>query len=206
MLCYIDRKTNIITSLEAKNDIDCDFSNDKTVLPSHATRTISGMGKTTGVPTTLPTLPVELQELIFQHLPQSARHVLLFTNSKVANQVTPSLYVAPYFASSYRFAQFTHWISRNPCYAELVRDLDLSYLAEEYLDEKGEFLPLAGWREFKYRDSSGFFIPREKTHGQEWPWKSNHAPPSPEMNDFQYTRDVPLGGLARVLAACKNIR
>lgn len=161
--------------------------------------------RTTGIPPNFLNLPVEIHALIFQQLPQSALQALLFTNSSLINIATSCLYAAPYFASSYRYAQFAHLVSRKPRYADQVRVLDLSYFAEENLDEGGGFLPMAGWREFKYRNDDECLI-RERTLSSGRPWGSTHAAPSPHLKSFNHTRDIPIGGLAHVLAACKNLR
>lgn len=36
-------------------------------------------------------------------------------------------------------------------------------------------------------------------------WKSTHPPPSPELHSYRKVRDVPIGALVRVLAACRGL-
>jgi hypothetical protein len=152
------------------------------------------------------TLPVEIQDQIIQQLPQFALRALLLTNSAFVDLVITYLYRAPRFISSYRYAQFAHLVSHKPHYAELVRDLDLSYLDKIDLNEKGELLPSAGWREFKYRDYEEghrkYMMMVRRIDGS----VSSHPAPSPYLQSFALTRDIPIGGLCHVLAACKRIR
>lgn len=57
-------------------------------------------------------------------------------------------------------------------------------------------LPLAGWREFKYR------------HREVYCAKQRHAHPAPSLllKSYHRTRDVPIGALLHVFAACRRLR
>jgi hypothetical protein len=78
----------------------------------------------------------------------------------------------------------------------MVRELDLSYFGKIGLDKEGELEPMAGWREFKYSHQR-----MSKNGGV-----TTHPSPSPFLKSFHRTRDLPIGGLCHVLAACKRIR
>ncbi|KAG0647912.1 F-box [Hyphodiscus hymeniophilus] len=150
-------------------------------------------------------LPVEIKNNIIQHLPQSALRALLLTHTAFVEVAAIRLYMAPHFASTYRYAQFAHIVSHKVQYAELVRDLDLSYFHEENLDDEGGFLPCAGWREFKYRENVDYYFsilqPRNRDSRG-----SNHPPPSTSLKSFSKTRDISIGGLTHVLAVCRKLR
>lgn len=152
------------------------------------------------------TLPVEIQDLIIQHLPQSALHALLLTNTALIELATTYLYMAPYFASTYRYAQFAYFVSHKPYYADMVRDLDLCYFQKLNLNAQGDPLPMAGWREFKYREHEDCYAKEMMTVRRRGGSVSSHPAPSPYLKSFAHTRDIPIGGLCHVLAACKRIR
>ena len=83
--------------------------------------------------------------------------------------------------------------------------LDLSYFAKENLGEQGEVVPMAGWREFKYRHNDEYYG-RDRMLMVGRGGVSSHPVPSPYLKSFHRTRDVPIGGLCHVLAACKRTR
>ncbi|CAG8952323.1 hypothetical protein HYFRA_00001068 [Hymenoscyphus fraxineus] len=165
--------------------------------------------KTTQTPTpSLATLPSELLTAIFTHLDQRTLHALLLTSSHTLEIAAKFLYSHPQFASTYRFAQFSFEVSHHPHYATLVRTLDLSSFHKLHQNpENQELLPLAGWREFKYRH-------------QDTPWQrstpflqtshfgktSTHPPPSPFLKSYHRTRDIPIGALCHVLTACTSLK
>jgi hypothetical protein len=121
----------------------------------------------------------------------------MLTNSNFIEVAAVYLYASPVFSSTYRFAQFVYSVSHKPHYALMVRELDLSYFSKIGWDETtGELLPLAGWREFKYR-SHEMYAPRS-WHG--------HVPPSPFLKSYHRTRDVPIGALSHVFAACSKLK
>ena len=167
---------------------------------------ISRIRKTTGLAPTLVNLPVEILDNIAQFLPQSALFSLLLTNSNFIEVAACYLYMAPEFASTFRYAQFAHQVSHKPYYADLVRDLDMSYFNALGRDNEGDLEPMAGWREFKYRNVPdvrlyyGPGLSRKPQRG----WSHPYA--SADIRSFNLTRDVPIGALCHALAACKKIR
>jgi hypothetical protein len=166
---------------------------------------MSRIWKTEANPSLL-NLPVEVQDAIIQYLPQSSLHALLLTNTTFVELAAMYLYMAPQFASTYRYAQFADTVSHKPLYASMVRNLDLSYVSKMRLDTQGEILPLAGWREFKYRHHEDHYIRDLMTMGARNGGAFSHPAPSPYLKSFHRTRDIPIGGLCHVLAACKRIR
>ena len=87
----------------------------------------------------------------------------------------------------------------------MVWDLDLSYFYKENLDPEGMVVPTAGWREFKYRALKDChvkdFLTVQKREDRR---VSSH--PAPSLRGYSHTRDVSIGGLVHVLAACKKLR
>lgn len=146
-------------------------------------------------------LPRELLSSILQRLPQSDLLSLLLTSSDIFEIVALHLYHSPEFFSTYRFAHFAYTVSKNPYYAALVRVLDVSLFADE-LDEYGEPPARAGWRDFRQHRNYDWYYNRDKkpTKG------STHPLPSPLLKNFHRTRDLPVGCLCHVLAACTGIR
>jgi hypothetical protein len=146
------------------------------------------------VPTpTLATMPAELLSYIFAHLNQRELHVLMLTNSNFIEIAATYLYSSPVFASTYRFAQFVSTVSHKSHYAFMVRCLDLSCFSKLCIDEEGgELRPLAGWREFKYRHHHGA--------------RKGHPAPSPFLQSYHRTRDIPIGALNHVFAACARLQ
>lgn len=117
------------------------------------------------------------------------------------------MYIEPYFASTYRFAQFTHTVIHHKHYADMVRVLDLGNFGKDVEDGR-EMKASAGWREFKYREH---YVNRDRLaekglNGHPTLPNSSHPPPSPLLTNFHFCRDVPIGGICHVLAACNRIR
>jgi len=80
----------------------------------------------------------------------------------------------------------------------MVRSLDLSRFSNPAdIDSTGEFFPLAGWREFKYRQRAPALSSRPN---------STHPIPSPLLQSFHRCRDVPIGGILHVLRHCSRIK
>jgi len=145
----------------------------------------------------------------------------MLANSNFIEVAASYMYAAPNFASTYRFAQFTYTVSHREHYASMVRSLDLSYFAKE-VDEDGELPPLAGWREFKYRQHDSCYVrtlnssstshlplpplssssPNSENQNSKRRRYTTHPPPSPFLKSFHRTRDVPIGGICHALAAC----
>jgi hypothetical protein len=72
--------------------------------------------------------------------------------------------------------------------------------------------PLAGWREFKFRNSlihqknrdrltrDGHLLYRRHVHG------ASHPPPNPLLHKWHMQRDISIGGLCHVILACQRLR
>lgn len=110
----------------------------------------------------------------------------------------------------------------------MVRSLDLSNIPNDALDSTGQYLPSAGWREFKHRHSDMYYasqenitlshkstrlLQKQKTltshqtlKGLEKAPSSSHPPPSRLLESFHRKRDIPVGALCHVLAACRRLR
>ncbi|KAH8820405.1 hypothetical protein F5884DRAFT_47442 [Xylogone sp. PMI_703] len=159
----------------------------------------------------LSTLPVEILDAVCQHLQQPELHALMLTNSNVSEVAASYLYIKPHFASTYRYAQFVWTVSHRAHYAQMVRELDLSYCWGQG-QKDGELVPLAGWREFKYRNHDLYHANRDRLMmgpigvNHQRHLSSSHPPASPLLKSFHRTRDIPVGGLCHVLAACKGLR
>ncbi|KUJ11155.1 uncharacterized protein LY89DRAFT_238592 [Mollisia scopiformis] len=166
----------------------------------------------------LPGIPTEILEIIAEYLPQQALHALMLTNSAFIEVAVVQMYEEPYFASTYRFAQFVHLVSRNEHLALLVRSLDISYITQP---DDSVCEPGAGWREFSYRHKDMYPV----TPPGFWPWKkqkplvthetlrtlgtqrtkSSHPPLSPLLGPSS-RRNVPIGTMCHVLAACRRLK
>lgn len=170
---------------------------------------------------TFASLPSEILGEIFSYLDQSTLLSLVKVSRRMVEEAANGLYSQPSFASTYRFAQFVTIVSKNSALARMVRVLDLSKLggcAEEDV-------PLAGWREWKYRDSPLHTIRRDdqvkktaKTMHSPSPARlkelntavatssSLHPLPSPFLQQYSLSRDVPIGALIHLLTACQFLR
>lgn len=183
----------------------------RSITSSHLSR----KRKITPVPT-LETIPFEIQDQIFSSLPQETLHALLLTSTALVEAAAIAMYTKPVFASTYRFAQFVTTITHSQRYAEMVRVVDLSKFGKEDLKD----LPLAGWREWKYRTEPLYSIQREiqspgskiqpgqgrQLDDQETQSNPTHAKPNPFLKQWSTCRDVPTGALIHVLKACKRIK
>ncbi|PSS22845.1 hypothetical protein M430DRAFT_48475 [Amorphotheca resinae ATCC 22711] len=112
------------------------------------------------------------------------------------------MYFQPFFASTYRYAQFARTVSHKEHYAEMVRVLDLSYFGAGAGEHWG-LEPQAGWREFKCRYHNTSYVGGRKYARAQ---VSSHPAPSPLLKGFRRMRDIPVGGICHVLGACKRIR
>jgi hypothetical protein len=164
------------------------------------TSSISSKVQRTHLTPSLATIPAEILDCIFQHLPQRDLHPLMLAHPTLVEAAATFMYAQPHFASTYRYAQFAWTVSNKEWYADMVRVLDLSYFDEEG-GEHGEVVPQAGWREFKYRHHDMYYV-RDRMRVQ----ALTHPPPSPYLKSFHRTRDIPLGGICHVLGSCKKIR
>ena len=176
---------------------------------------LSRKRKITPIPT-LETIPFEIQDQIFSSLPQQTLHALLLTSSGLVEAAAIAMYSRPEFASTYRFAQFVTTVTHSQSYAEMVRVMDLSKFGNEDLID----VPLAGWREWKYRTEPLYSIQRETQmpgckiqpgqardlHEQEIRSNPNHPKPNPFLKQWSTCRDVPTGALIHVLKACQRIK
>lgn len=167
---------------------------------------------------TLAKLPSEILDEIFSYLDQPTLLSLVKVSKRMMEEAAYTLYSQPSFASTYRFAQFVTIVSQNPALARMVRVLDLSNLGGCVEED----VPLAGWREWKYRDSPLHTIHRDDlsrkatmvTHEPRsarpsTPSVTNsnlHPLPSPFLKQYSLSRDVPIGALIHLLTACTYIR
>lgn len=135
----------------------------------------------------------------------------MLSNSNFSEVAALAMYRKPYFASTFRYAQFTRTVAHKEHYAGLVHTLDLSYIYRSGINDQGDLLPLAGWREFRY-------IPRDRNYVRNRMIPSatsaalcrlpnpSHPAPSALLKSFHLTRDIPIGGICHVLAACKQLK
>ncbi|PWW79198.1 hypothetical protein C7212DRAFT_272663 [Tuber magnatum] len=159
----------------------------------------------------LSTLPSEILDEIFQRLDQDTLLALAKASRRMFDEAAHTLYASPSFASTYRLAQFVSVVSQNCSLARMVRTLDLSNLSCVDPD-----VPLAGWREWKFRSSRLYTTHRDdlqdrKKSGQRENRlatlkSSTHPLPSPLLNKYSTSRDVPVGGIVHILRACPHLR
>ncbi|MCJ1312867.1 hypothetical protein MMC25_006543 [Agyrium rufum] len=168
---------------------------------------------------TLQLLPTEILDQIFAYLPQDSLHKLLLTSRSLFDSASYILYQVPSFASTYRFAQFVTQVTHSPHYAKMVRELDLSHFGRD-----GEGVPMAGWREYKYRNELLYALntpkrplspplsptrERQASPEVEQPktvTTASHPEPNPYLKQWATTRDVPVGAVVHILVACIHIR
>jgi hypothetical protein len=203
----------------------------------------------------LANMPAEILNGIFQYLTQHELNSTMLTCKSIIEIAVVHLYHTPIFISTYRFAQFALVVARKPCYAKLVRTINLSNIspdlpscsptASERSPEsdsiESEIPNLAGWREFQHINTDLYTIyltgncapPLEYSpvpsgkkvavsfkrareverrgavcyYAPQAPFlRSTHPPPAYSMRKFWKRRDVPIGALCRVFAACANLR
>lgn len=168
----------------------------------------------------LATMPGEIVDMIFQYLPQQGLHAMMLTNLNFSEVTAKYLYDAPDFASTYRYAQFAHVVSNRPHYAHMVHSMDLSKFNKAF-DSEGGGISIAGWREWKYRNHDMYYV-QDPTNPNQRSYQrittshqvmktidqstGSHPPPSPMLMSFSLVRDVPIGSICHVLAACRNIK
>ncbi|KAF3919615.1 hypothetical protein ABW20_dc0104043 [Dactylellina cionopaga] len=159
----------------------------------------------------LTSMPCEILDQIFCHLGQKELHAILLCNKYLADSAAPALYATPTFSSTYRFAQFVSLITHNAPLANLVRELDLSNISAEIPED----LPLAGWRDWKYRNDPLHTIRREdnfklrkggKVAPPPVPPQGVHPLPSPFLSQYHTCRDVPFGAVLHIVVACQRLR
>ncbi|RPA82643.1 hypothetical protein BJ508DRAFT_325381 [Ascobolus immersus RN42] len=201
-------------------------------------------------PANLHTLPTEIIDEIARYLDQKTLHALLLTAKRTTDPAAVALYRAPQFASTYRFAQFVHIVSRKRYYASKVKHLDLATMVASMDPEEA----VAGWREWKFRFDPLHTIRKEKgspepekekskavtvyandkkpkykrmrrwskvnkeqpkilytvqttdKNGGKVGKKGTHPQPSKFLEQFHTSRDVPLGAVLHLLAACPSLR
>lgn len=149
---------------------------------------------------TLVTLPVEILALVLEHLSQVELHNVMLTHSALTESAALFLYERPRFASTYRFAQFTTLVSHKPHYADMVRVLNVSHFGRPK-DQEPE--PMAGWREWKYRNESLYTLQRSKRVSS---MNISHPPPYRLLSPWRFSRDLPSGSILHVLTACEYLR
>lgn len=153
-------------------------------------------------------LPTEVLNLIMQNLEQKDVHeLLLASNKQLIEVVADYMYYRPWFASTYRFAQFVYTVSRKKHYALRVRHLDVSYFTEVPQLQRA---PMAGWREWRYRSHDLYRSPTKLSVPPKKLRKANttrrtHPPPNPFLESWALSRDIPLGGLCHCLQSCLNL-
>ncbi|KAL3418643.1 hypothetical protein PVAG01_10359 [Phlyctema vagabunda] len=159
----------------------------------------------------LATMPREILDLIFENLSQRDLLSVLRANTNLIEVAALHMYYEPVFSSTYRYAQFAWTVSHKEAYAQMVRVLDLSHFSRPP-DGQPKHPPQAGWREFKYRHHDRYYPHGEMmaamaatSLGPKLP-NSSHPTPSPIMKRYRRVRDLPIGGLCHVLAACKNLK
>lgn len=208
---HASRETLRATTLNVARRLSSSATSVRSITSSHQSR----KRKITPIPT-LETIPFEIQDQIFSSLDQETLHALLLTSTGLVEAAAIAMYSRPDFASTYRFAQFVTTVTHSQRYAEMVRVVDLSKFGREDLKD----LPLAGWREWKYRSEPLYSIQREiQSPGckiqpgegrqlDELETKSNpnHPKPNPFLKQWSTCRDVPTGALIHVLKACQRIK
>lgn len=154
-------------------------------------------------------LPFEIQCQIFASLPQRDLLHLTVTSSGLVDAAKKVLYARPYFASTYRLAQFVTSISHSPRLASYVRELDLNLR----LSMRPQGQPLAGWREWKWRSSPLYTLRVEDISALHNPpvsqlpesLRASHPLQCRLLSTFS-RRDVPMGAILHILTACRNLR
>ncbi|KAI9702093.1 MAG: hypothetical protein M1836_001437 [Candelina mexicana] len=151
------------------------------------------------------------QRFLFRYYTSPLHRVFLTEAAAIA------MYDRPKFVSTYRFAQFVYTVTHTRTYAEMVRCLDISMFGMEEDAEK----PLAGWREWKYRSEPLYSLHKEDkaaltsnsprrassmSSESGAPFFATHPRPNPFLKQWSMCRDVPMGSIIHVLAACKRLK
>ena len=157
-------------------------------------------------PPALETLPSEILTEIFSYLDQKTLHSLIFCSRRMLEEASYNLYESPKFKTTYRFAQFVTTITHDRHRAWMVKELDVSNLGKETEEDE----KLAGWREWKFRSDPLHTIHRDdiglsKSRRGEVV-KPLHPPPSPFLQKYSLIRDIPIGAVIHVVAACPFLR
>lgn len=157
-------------------------------------------------------MPSEILDAIFQYLGQDTLLALTKVSRQMLDEAANTLYARPSFASTYRLAQFVSVISQKPLLARMVRVLDLSNL-ESCVEPD---VPLAGWREWKFRSSPLYTVhrddlgKRDKSGSREIgpivKRTGSHPLPLPFLKQYSTSRDIPIGGILHILRACPHIQ
>lgn len=155
-------------------------------------------------PASLTNIPVELVHAIAQHLSRLDVLNLNCTSKQMYAETIMLLYTRPYFASTYRYAQFVTTISHNQRLACLVRELYLSPFAKIPMNE------LAGWREWKYRTEALYTLypnnDAPDNNNSEHIYV-NHPLAHPLLLKYSPgVHDVPLGSLLHIVKSCPHLR
>ena len=157
---------------------------------------------------TILSLPPEILQQTFSYLDRKTWHNLTLVHRQLTPSALVLLYQEPHFFSSYRFAQFVTTVATSAAHAGLVRDLILKRDSANLVDLNGifndgiSFEMLAGWREWKYRDSGVWGplpAPQRRT------WKHPLAALFSRRAD-KAKSTIPIGALIQVLTACVNLR
>ncbi|KAL6720685.1 hypothetical protein ACLMJK_002610 [Lecanora helva] len=146
---------------------------------------------------TLDTLPPEIIDQIFSYLGRHTLHKVICTGPALCDIAAIYLYREPIFATSYRFAQFVTTVSHSRRYADLVRDFKLS----EFCRHESAKYNLARWIEWKYKKHPVY----RTSEPSEMDWKTCwmlHRTRCKGLPD----KNIPVGLIIQVLAACRNLR
>jgi hypothetical protein len=164
----------------------------------------------------LEALPLELQDQVFALLDQTTLLNLAVSSRALSEAAIIALYHQPQFASTYRFAQFVHLVTRSQAIAEMVHILDLSHF-QEGLDPE---MKIAGWREWKYRDHPLYSI-HQKNSAQNLREESTRGSisracraigpsflpkPNPYLAEWNTCRDIPIGAVIHAIESCRRLR
>ena len=152
-------------------------------------------------PASLTNIPTELVHAIARYLPRPDLLNLGLTSHQLYTETIVLLYSKPYFVSTYRYAQFVTTVSHNPRLADLVRELDLSYISKLPKDSE-----LAGWREWKHRTESLYSVyPGPDPDGGIA--EGHHPLAHPLLKKYSTgSHDIPLGSLMHVVKSCPHLR
>lgn len=157
----------------------------------------------------LATMPAEILAIIFEDLCQEDLHTLMLTNSNLTEVAASLMYIKPLFASTYRYAQFAHTVGHRRHYANMVRELDMSSFGAIQDIDEADREPMAGWREWKFRNHELHRAAREaqfRRYGGKIPPKGRtHPHPSPFLKAWSRYRDIPIGSLCHALQACQGL-
>ena len=159
---------------------------------------ISNMALQTDIPNAttrlnLSCMPTEVLHLIFQDLSQLQLYALTILNRTLSATAATYLYRKPILRSYYRVAQFSTTIATCKSYTNMVRELEISDDITAPC-QSGR----ATWLEWKYR-TVPLYAPAPTNEDS-----SRHPLANRFLSERQ--RNLPLGIIIHVLAACPQLR